>query len=257
MMKTIHIFLLMFGALCCTCSAGSDADAGSNRPALWLRQGKGAKTDLKEILKRTVAIRVGADMRLASNHSVRMIEPENVEHIVKILWEDCYGGDWIEADVDPSPGAIALELEFLDIEGHVVGRVPIYRICSESDVRARKNLMKDLVLPDEQFLRLNELLEEPAQDARQLIHVWRVGGKTVFEYRGARYSSPEQLKEHADLSKGVVVHLMRKPVRDDILRLYKNLQEQGFMTVPHSNGPRARGSVLPIERSGIDDGVRD
>lgn len=71
--------------------------------------------------------------------------------------------------------------------------------------------------------------------------VWRVGGKTVFKYQGVRYTSLEQLKEHADLSKEVVVHLMGKTVSDDIRRFYKDLQEQGFkvedMTVPHSNGP--------------------
>lgn len=250
MMKTIHVFLLMFGALCCTCTTGFAAEAGSGHPVLEVRLGKGAKADLEEILTRTVAIRLyGVDLSSSSKSSARLIEPENVVSIVKILGEDCYEVDWVVGRVfyfvEPPL------LEFLDIEGNVVGRVKMRCICSESDVRKKNNVMQDIALPDEQFLRLNELLEAPAQDAMQSIHVWRVGGKPIFEYRGARYTSPEQLKKHADLSKGVVVHLMRKTVSNDIRRLYKDLQEQGFkvedMTAPHSNGPRARGSVLPIE----------
>ena len=62
-----------------------------------------------------------------------------------------------------------------------------------------------------------------------------------------RYASLEQLKKQADLTNGFIVHLMRKTVKDDILRLYRDLQGLGFkvedMTVPFSSG--LRSSVLP------------
>ena len=155
-----------------------------------------------------------------------MLEPEQMGKLMKILWEDCSAVDWKDGEVDYN--VLPPLLEFLDIDGKVIGRESAGRICSASMVKMGNTVLQDLVLPDKQYHELNELLKAPAQEVRQSIHVWRADGKAEFEYRGVRYVSLEQLKKQADLTNGFIVHLMRKTVKDDILRLYRDLQGLGF-----------------------------
>ena len=108
-------------------------------------------------------------------------------------------------------------------------------------------VLTDLVLPDEQYCQLIELLKYADTGTNRSIRVWFSKGKAEFEYFGVRYASLEQLKKHADLQNDFTVHLMRKVSSDECRKLYQEMNGMGFriedVTAPFDNG--LRGSVLP------------
>ena len=166
-MNTIKLLLLMCGSLCCTVSAEPSSSSASEKAysVLEVRHGKDAKTDLEVILTRTAAIRVcWNDPWLTEQNKVRVLEPEQTDKLMKILWEDCSAVDWKDGEVDYN--VLPPLLEFLDIDGKVIGRESAGRICSASMVKMGNNVLQDLVLPDKQYRELNELLKAPTQEAR-------------------------------------------------------------------------------------------
>lgn len=209
-----------------------------------VRRGKMAKDDLVAVLKRTAAIRLEWIDRSSPS---AMIDPERTKEVVKILREDCRSGVLRRLDADVDFFRMPPDLVFLDIHGKEAGRVSLARVCSASDAQRRSNAWADLVLPDEQYCQLIELLKYADTGTNRSIRVWFSKGKAEFEYFGVRYASLEQLKKHADLQNDFTVHLMRKVSSDECRKLYQEMNGMGFriedVTAPFDNG--LRGSVLP------------
>lgn len=139
------------------------------------------------------------------------------------------------------------DLVFLDIEGKEAGRVSLARIRADSDAGNGIDGGEDFVLPDEPYRQLIEFLKYADTGTNRSIRVWFSKGKAEFEYLGVRYASLEQLKKHADLKSGFIVHLMRHVSQAECRMLYEQMASAGFgiedMTVLCSHGYRC--SAMP------------
>ncbi|WP_141675791.1 hypothetical protein [Akkermansia glycaniphila] len=240
-----RIFWLVCGSLSCCMCASFSSDSKEKKAVAMVRRGKVAKDDLVAVLKRTAAIRLEWIDRSSPSE---MIDPARTKEVVKILREDSRSGVLRRLDADVDFFRMPPDLVFLDIHGKEAGRVSLARVCSASDAQRRSNAWADLVLPDEQYYQLIELLKYADTGTNRSIRVWCSKGKVEFEYVGIRYASLEQLKRHADLKNAFTVHLMHKVASDECWMLYREMERIGFriedMTVPFDNGHH--GTVLPV-----------
>lgn len=234
------IFLLVCGSLsCCMCASVFSSDSKEKKAVAMVRRGKVAKADLEAVLKRTAAIRLEWIDRSSPSE---MVDPERTKGIVKILKEDCRSGALRRLDADVGFFRMPPDLVFLDILGKEAGRVSLDRICSVSDAQQPFTAWADLVLPDERYRQLIELLKYADTETNRSIRVWFSKGKVEFEYFGVRYASMEQLRKRVDLKNDFFVHLMRNATPDECRKLYSEMERVGFriedMTVPCIDGCR-------------------